>query len=148
MFQYLFIFGSRFLTLFKYFLNLNLSHSVAIIYSIFWMVVNSRLSRHGMDSRLRSTMEFAYFWNGIFSGYNQYITNQFDFVLTWYFSQYGKPHKRVIRVKIIAPLFDDPEPDEPPGICPGVNFLIYSGFTLFSENGFKTQNIQNLIILN
>ena len=42
--------------------------------------------------------------------------------MRWHFQRMmGKPHKRVIRVKIQAPLLDDPDPpNEMAGICPGL----------------------------
>ncbi|KAH7718746.1 Protein C33A12.3 a [Aphelenchoides avenae] len=41
--------------------------------------------------------------------------------MRWHFErQHGKPHKRVVRVNLEAPLFDeDEEPNEFSGICPG-----------------------------
>jgi len=41
--------------------------------------------------------------------------------MKWFFQrQQGKPHKRVVKVHVISPLFDDPEPELPGGICPGL----------------------------
>lgn len=65
-------------------------------------------------------------------GYDAEITRSWDgkptqhepirIHMRWHFErQHGKPHKRVVRVSIEAPLFDeDPEPEEFSGICPGV----------------------------
>lgn len=45
--------------------------------------------------------------------------------MRWHFERInGQPHKRVIRVEIEAPLFDNEEPPEDvSGICPGVSFF-------------------------
>lgn len=43
----------------------------------------------------------------------------------WHFERMkGAPHKRVIVVEFTASLFDDPEPDFPPGPTPGVCFFV------------------------
>lgn len=45
-------------------------------------------------------------------------------IMKWHFQRVtGNPHKRVICVKICAPLFDDPEPDAPAGPFSKVNNL-------------------------
>ncbi|CAD6198151.1 unnamed protein product [Caenorhabditis auriculariae] len=37
--------------------------------------------------------------------------------LKWHFERLsGRPHKRVVRITFDAPFFDDPEPNEPPGV--------------------------------
>lgn len=42
--------------------------------------------------------------------------------MKWHFERISRnPHKRVINVEIHAPLFDDLEPEAPPGPCPGVS---------------------------
>lgn len=61
--------------------------------------------------------------------------------MKWHFQrQWGRPHKRVIRVSVQAPLNDDPEPPENiSGICPGVCF-----FVKFLKD-FKLVDIRNKI---
>lgn len=55
--------------------------------------------------------------------------------MRWHFQRMmGQPHKRVIKVKIEAPLLDDPEPpNEMAGICPGL--WDYECVELFFANG-------------
>ncbi|PAV73389.1 hypothetical protein WR25_19153 [Diploscapter pachys] len=41
--------------------------------------------------------------------------------MKWTFERIaGRPHKRAVKIVFDAPLFDDPEPSEPPGITPGL----------------------------
>lgn len=62
--------------------------------------------------------KIAHKWNGELIAEHASI----KFQMKWHFQrQMGRPHKRVIRVNVQAPLFDDPEPSENiSGICPGV----------------------------
>ncbi|CAI4231849.1 unnamed protein product [Auanema sp. JU1783] len=51
-------------------------------------------------------------WNGLPVDHAPIKVN-----MNWQFEKIeGKPHKRVVKVNFEAPLFDDPEPDDPPGI--------------------------------
>ncbi|KHN83555.1 UPF0462 protein C4orf33 -like protein [Toxocara canis] len=57
--------------------------------------------------------------------------------MEWYFERRpGKPHKRVVKVFVESPLFDDPEaPPELPGVCPGL--WNYEVIELFFANAKK-----------
>lgn len=57
-----------------------------------------------------------------------------DVSLTWEFEKIrGRPHKRIVRAKITAPLFDDPEaPDQLPGIV--TDLWNYEVIELFFAN--------------
>uniref|UniRef100_A0AC34RFI5 Uncharacterized protein n=1 Tax=Panagrolaimus sp. JU765 TaxID=591449 RepID=A0AC34RFI5_9BILA len=56
----------------------------------------------------------------------------------WHFERVkGAPHKRVIVVEFTAPLFDDPEPDFPPGPTPGLwNYEVVELFFANNEGHY------------
>lgn len=62
--------------------------------------------------------EIKYTWDGK----NLENHGPIQISMRWHFERImGKPHKRIVRVNIQAPLFDDPDPpDEMAGICPGL----------------------------